>query len=114
MGSSGSKSDLRPENESRASLNDSRHSLNNSFDPEFDWELYNQSLQAGNALGAKSLKRWLIIKYADYPELVKRFKALPERPYSVPNLGALNAFHGLSYRLDPIDESESPPDFLRR
>lgn len=109
MGSSNSKSS----NESRASLNDSRHSLNNTFDPEFDWEMWFNTLQGGNTIGAKSLKRSLIIKYASYPELSKRFNALPERPYSVPNLGALNAFHGLQYRLDPIDEADGSLDFLR-
>ena len=93
-------------NDSRASLNDSRQSLGNTFDPEFDWYMHDNLLQSGNTIGAKKVKNWLIYKYADYPELIKRFKALPDRPYSVPNLGAINPFHGLPDVLEPIGESD--------
>lgn len=67
-----------------------------------------QTLSAGQIQSAKTIKEWLIIKYADYPQLVTRFRRLPERPFAVPDLGSLNAFHGLENALDFIEHSDSP------
>lgn len=81
----------------RKSLNDRRHYLSHEFEPDFDYELWMNTLQGGNIEGAKRLKLQLLIKYADYPDVKKRFEALINKPFAVQNLGALDPLFDLSF-----------------
>ena len=97
--------------EDRTSLKDKRHNLSQDFTPELDFEMWHTTLLLGRVMEAKKIKQWLNVKYADYPELLLRFKKLPEKTLSVHSLPSLNSFHGFDSVLDSLDENETP-DFV--
>ena len=89
-----------PSNEQlKGSLSDKRHSLSHDFTPEFDYELWENTVQGGNTKGAETLQKQLLIKYADYPRVKAIFAKLRNRPFAVDDLGAYNPFHGLLFDL---------------
>lgn len=93
MGSSFSNLNL-PYDE-RLSLKDSRHRLSQEFSPDLDLSMYMNTMQSGNIEGAQTLKQYMRIKYADYPEIMKGINKLKNRPWAVSDLTALNPMHGL-------------------
>lgn len=95
----------------RTSLKDLRHSLSREYTPELDWEMWQTTLLTGRVFEARQIKKWLTIKYADYPDLLSRFKKLPEKQFSVPHLPSLNSFHGFDDVLESLAENEVP-DFV--
>lgn len=97
--------------ENKKSLRDTRHNLSHEFTPDLDWEMWRTLLLTGRVVEAKKLKQWLIIKYADYPQLLLRFRKLPEKTMSVSHLPSLNSFHGFDTTLDSLNENETP-DFV--
>lgn len=74
----------------RSSLSSLEHRLSHQFEPDFDLELWMNTMQAGNPAGAKKIQKYMEVKYADYPELLPKIKKLPTRPWAVMNLPALD------------------------
>lgn len=81
----------------KKSLDDPRHHLGNEYSPTFDYELWENTIQGGNTLGAARLQQQLLIKYADYPALKTVFANLKNRPFAVGNLGDYDPFRGLLF-----------------
>lgn len=81
-------------NNTSQSLEDPRHRLSHDFTPELDLEVYSNIVQTGNVEKASRMRHYLLIKYADYEDLIPKIQKLPRRPYSVPDLPSLDPMSG--------------------
>ena len=69
-----------------SSLKDPRHFLGTTFEPDVDFATYTRMVSSGFATNASVYKDQLLIKYADYPDIVDRIRTLTSRIYMPDNI----------------------------
>lgn len=79
----------------QSSLRDKRHILGGTFEPDVEFGTYASMVNSGLVTNAATYKKMLLIKYADYPEIVTRIRNLSDgRVFQSASQSMPTSFHG--------------------